>query len=126
MGVLGGGESNSSSRRSTRQVLAVEGSTFIPKLNLGRESEPKIVLFDKDVTSIHPHIHGSMIMTVHYDNSDIKRVLIDLGSSTDVLFWDAFERLRLDPYDLCMFQCFMIGFYGEQVQLKCPITFNGV
>ena len=31
---------------------------------------------------------------------DFKRVLIDNGSSTDILFYDAFQRMRLSPRKL--------------------------
>ncbi|KAI5385393.1 hypothetical protein KIW84_072115 [Lathyrus oleraceus] len=51
-----------------------------------------------------------------------KRVLVDHGSSVDVLFWDAFQNLQLDPNNIQMFSGSLTGILGEQVQVIDHIT----
>lgn len=51
---------------------------------------------------------------------------MDLGSSIDFLYWDAFERFQLDSYDLELFKCSLIGFLGEQVQVMGCISLKVV
>lgn len=37
---------------------------------------------------INPHKNEPLVSIVQHDNWDIRRVLIDLGSSVNVVFWD--------------------------------------
>lgn len=39
-------------------------------------------------------------------------------SSTDILYWDAFERLCFHPENLKPFKGSFVGFLGEHVQVK--------
>lgn len=59
--------------------------------------EVVIVFSEKDVSGIHPHNDDLMVISVKFEEWEIKRVLMDQGSSTNILYWDAFERMHLDP-----------------------------
>lgn len=59
-----------------------------------------------------------MVIAVRCDKWEIKKNLVDYGSYAYILYWDAFERLRLDPVDLKPFKGSLVGFSGEQVQVK--------
>lgn len=52
----------------------------------------------------------------------MKRVLIDTGSSADILYYDAFEKLGLDPEQLRPFKGTLADFTGEQVHVRGHIT----
>lgn len=102
-GFAKGEQTSSTSRRYARQVLNIED---LPKeLNQG---EPKILQIDinffKDTIGIHPHNEDPMVITIRCDQWEIRRVLIDQGTSTDILYWDVFERFHLDPDDLKPFK----------------------
>lgn len=55
--------------------------------------EAKIIFFERDVFDIHPQNDDLMVITIQWDEWEIKTVLIDQESSSDILYWDAFERL---------------------------------
>lgn len=63
-----------------------------------------------------------MLIAVQYGNYDIKQVFIDLGSSTNILLWDVFQKLYLEPNNIKVFQGYLIGFSDEQVQVRDHVT----
>ena len=60
----------------------------------------------------------------------VARVLVDNGSSVNILFKAAFEKIGLTPADLCMCTSTLYGFSGEAMipmgQLKLPVTMGEV
>lgn len=42
-------------------------------------------------SGIYPYNDDPMVITVKYEEYDIKRVLVDQGSSADILYWDTFK-----------------------------------
>lgn len=61
--------------------------------------ETVTALSEKDTSDIHPHNDDPMAISVKCETWEIKRVLVDQGSSINILYWDAFERPHLDPED---------------------------
>lgn len=55
-----------------------------------RETRVNITFSDSDDMKTKPHDNNPVVISVQHDNWDIKRVFIDLGSSGDFLFRDAF------------------------------------
>lgn len=56
------------------------------------------------------HLTSTLIMMTPWS--------VDQGSSINILYWEAFERLRLDLKDLKPFKVSLVGFSGEQIQVK--------
>lgn len=52
--------------------------------------------------------------------------MIDLGSSTYVLYMNTFKRLKLDPNDLHLFRGTLVNFSSKQALIKDYITFKMV
>lgn len=74
------------------------------------------------MSGVHPHNDDLMVMAVKCEECDIKRILVDQGTSSDILYWDAFERLCLDLEDLKPFKGSLVIFLGEKVQVKGYLT----
>jgi len=53
---------------------------------------------------------------------DVKRVLIDPGSSTDILYYDTFKKMGLDLEQLQPYKGTLAGFTSEQVHVRGYIT----
>lgn len=87
-GITKKGLSRTARRRYTRQVL-VANIIFcdFPK-STTRATEANITFFEEDVLGINPHNDDPLVITVQRDNWDIKHILLDSGSSSDVLLWD--------------------------------------
>ncbi|RRT33290.1 hypothetical protein B296_00057243 [Ensete ventricosum] len=62
-------------------------------------------------------------------NAYFKRVMIDTGSSPDILYFDVFQRLGLTDLDLAPLTSILTGFTGDSVSplgaTMIPVTFGG-
>ena len=123
-GFAGGGETSSARKRYARTVMHVD-----QKMTDEPEDNPGTVTFSKkDAAGVLAHDNDPMVIKVQIRDWSIKRVLIDPGSSADVLYWDAFRGMELDTTELLPFKGTLVGFSGEQVQvlghLALPTTFR--
>jgi len=67
--------------------------------------------------SLVPHEDDPIVLSVIKICRIVDRVLIDQGSSTDVMFRETFIRLQI-PMDLLQpFDRVLVGFFGEQVEV---------
>lgn len=115
-GFARGGESNTSRKRYVRQVM------FIDHRAINSEREQGITFTLDDYEGVVPHDNDPMVVTLQILNWDAKRVLIDPGSSTDILYYDAFEKLGLAPEQLQPSKGTLAGFTGEQVHVRGYVT----
>ncbi|RWW40120.1 hypothetical protein BHE74_00054485 [Ensete ventricosum] len=74
--------------------------------------------------------HDDVLMiSIRMANAYVKRVMIDTGSSTDILYFDAFQRLGLTDRDLAPLTSTLTRFTGDSVSpmgaTMIPITFGG-
>lgn len=60
--------------------------------------EVNIIFSEEDAFDINPYDDDPLVITVQHGNLDIKRVLIDPISSTDILFWDAYQKRQLEQH----------------------------
>ncbi|MCI53099.1 hypothetical protein A2U01_0074345, partial [Trifolium medium] len=58
-----------------------------------------------------------LVIQVQILNCDVKRVLINSGSSADILYWEAFKAMQLSDEQLKPYSGALIGFAGEQVEV---------
>jgi hypothetical protein len=75
-----------------------------------------------DYEGVVPHDDDLMVVTLQIFNWDVQRVLIDPGSSTNILYYEAFEKLGLDLEQLQPFRGSQAGFTGKQVHVQGYIT----
>ena len=113
-GFVGGGESSLARKahlRSirSRETLEVQTVSKLPRL------DTTITFSDLDMEGCqHPHDDPLVIKTI-VANKTIHRVLVDNGSSADIIFASAFDkkgigREKLEPVNACL-----RGFSGERV-----------
>jgi len=90
------------------------------------------LIFTKaDLRDVVPHDNDPMVISVVTAGRKVHRVLVDQGSSADVMFWSTFNKLQLFPDQLRPYTGCLYGFAGDQVEvrghLKLRTTFkNGV
>ncbi|GMN50980.1 hypothetical protein TIFTF001_020135 [Ficus carica] len=75
------------------------------------------ITFTDDETDrlLHPH-NDVLIREIRVADNVIRRILIDNGSSADIMFMDAFSRLRIEGAMLTPAQIPLYGFVGECVR----------
>ncbi|RWW58154.1 hypothetical protein BHE74_00035011 [Ensete ventricosum] len=70
-----------------------------------------------------------LVISTRMTNAYVKRVMIDTGSSTNILYFDAFQRLGLTDRDLAALTSTLTGFTGDSVSplgvTTIPVTFGG-
>ncbi|PNX64778.1 hypothetical protein L195_g054192, partial [Trifolium pratense] len=60
-----------------------------------KEEANQILLGSEDNQGIAPHDDDPLVIQVQILNCDVKRVLIDFGSSEDIMYWEAFKAMQL-------------------------------
>ena len=84
--------------------------------------EPAITFTDEDAGRIHhPHDDAIIIILLIADYTT-KRVLVDNGSSVDILYYPAFQQMRLGWDQLRPICSPLVGFGGMKVQPVGTIT----
>ena len=74
-----------------------------------------------DPLVIHANIGRN---SVHFMRNDVGRILIDNGSSTDVLTWQCFVEMGLTDKNLHKSRYPLIGFGGKRIEVLGKIDLN--
>ncbi|XP_073138714.1 uncharacterized protein [Henckelia pumila] len=115
------GDSNKARKSwSRRESLGVEE---------GKPSAGPVITFGpRDLERVNLPHKDALLIQSRIANYDVQRVFVDLGSSVNVLFQDAFEQMDLQGYELSPVKTALYGFAGHTVQLQgemlLPITFG--
>ena len=119
-GFAGDGESSSDRKahlRSIRsgEVMEVQAVSKLPRLDTA------ITISDSDLEGCqHPH-DDPLVIRVVVANKTIHGVLVDNGSSVDIIFASAFDKLGIGREKLEPVNTHLRGFSGERVLLLGPI-----
>ena len=91
-----------------------EGSSSIPKrvkmgipLVLGFSDEDKLGI-------VQPH-DDALVVTLRIGGYDVKRVMIDQGSTAEIMYPDLFKGLNLNPENLIAYNYPLVSFEGRMV-----------
>ncbi|XP_039687900.1 uncharacterized protein [Medicago truncatula] len=114
-GFAGGGESGKLRKKYARQVILL-GDAHEP------ERIPTISFSQEDFGQVIPHDDDPLVISFQLLNWEIKRVLIDIGSSADVLYYDTFSKMGLSEEQLQPFKGTLSGFTGEKVHARGYVT----
>lgn len=84
--------------------------------------------FEEEAQALHQPNNDALVITLIIGNVKIHWVLVDGGSSTDVLTLEVFNKMRLDSGQLINCATSLVGFGAEKVELegsiKLPVTFG--
>ena len=82
-------------------------------LILGFSDEDKVGI-------IQPH-DDALVVTLRIGGYDVKRVMIDQGSTVDIMYPDLYKGLGLRPEDLAACSSPLVSFEGRMVAVKGQI-----
>ncbi|RWW75919.1 hypothetical protein BHE74_00016018 [Ensete ventricosum] len=78
--------------------------------------------------SEYPDHNDALVITTHITNANVRRIMIDKGSSTDILYIDAFQNLGMTNRDLIPMTSTLIGFTRDAITpvgvATLPVTFD--
>ena len=91
-----------------------EGVTPAPKM-LRKETTEEIIFTDRDLERVQLPHSDALVVTMQIDNFDIKRILINPGSSAEIMYDSLFKGLGLGHEDLDRKVDPLYGFSSESV-----------
>ena len=68
-----------------------------------------------------PH-NDLLVIMLNIEGFNTKRILVDNGSSANIIYLSAFRQLKLDLKRLCPFDSPLINFSGDRVYPKGIVT----
>ena len=71
---------------------------------------------DEDAERIHHPHDDAIVITLLIADYTTRKVLVDNGSSTDILYYPAFQQMRIGRDQLCPVNSPLVGFGEMKVQ----------
>ncbi|XP_068475034.1 uncharacterized protein [Phaseolus vulgaris] len=111
-GFSGGGPTASQRKKYARGVNSIEERIS------GEPWESDLVFTRGDLRDVVPHDNDPVVISVVTTGRKVHRVLVDQGSSADVMFLSTFNKLRLSPDLLRPYTGCLYGFADNQVEVR--------
>jgi len=111
-GFSGGGPTASQRKRYVRTASSV-AEEF-----LDDPWESDLVFTRADLRDVVPHNNDPVVISVVTAGRKVRRVLVDQGSSADVMFWTTFNKLKLSPDLLRHYIGCLYGFADNPVEVR--------
>ncbi|VFQ81006.1 unnamed protein product [Cuscuta campestris] len=91
----------------------------------GKQARREPITFtDRDLPRTGGDHNDPLVITMDINGADVARVLVDTGSSVNVLYLDAFKKLKLDRSMLRPLQTPLSGFTGASIEAEGQITLS--
>ncbi|XP_018479426.2 uncharacterized protein LOC130501630 [Raphanus sativus] len=121
------GISSAAAKRSTRNARNGQ-ETEVPKHPLLETDEISFTAREQERV-LAPH-HDALVISLVIANCLVKRILVDNGSSSNIIFHSAYMDLGLDPKTLTRKATPLVGFSGEVKQTEgevlLPVYTEGI
>ncbi|XP_068474249.1 uncharacterized protein [Phaseolus vulgaris] len=111
-GFSGGGSTASQRKKYVRSVNSV--AEEFPD----DPWESDLVFTRADLRDVVPHDNDPVVISVVTAGRKVHRVLVDQGSSADVMFWTTFNKLQLSPDLLRPYTGCLYGFADNTVEVR--------
>uniref|UniRef100_A0A2N9HH57 Integrase catalytic domain-containing protein n=1 Tax=Fagus sylvatica TaxID=28930 RepID=A0A2N9HH57_FAGSY len=115
-GPASGGTSRASRKAYARQVHNIMVVQRPPK-NI-RLDDQIISFSEEDARGTHQPHDDALVITINIAGFTTRRVMVDNGSSADILYLPAYQQMRLDKDKLRPMDAPLVGFTGDKI---CPV-----
>ena len=113
-----GGSFKSLKKSYQRQVNSVHKMPPMKQRRMDRD----MFFSEEDARGVkQPHDDPLVIMLI-IEGFNTRRILMDNGSSADIIYLSAFQQLKLDPGRPHPFDSPLVSFNGDKVYLKGIVT----
>ena len=124
--IVGGTVTTGSSKKARkiylRMVQSVQLMGSIPKI--ARRESPIIGFSEEDARRLHHPHDDALVVSVHVGDCNVHRMLVDNGSSADILYYPVFQQMGIDRARLIPTNAPLVGFGGTKVLPLGAITLS--
>ncbi|XP_059434412.1 uncharacterized protein LOC132167447 [Corylus avellana] len=114
-GIAGGGQSNSAKKAYARKTQTEEVLTVQRPSKVPRKDSMTLSFSEEDARGVMQPHDDPLVVIVTMANHMIHQILVDNGSSADVLYWPVFKQMGIGRDKIEPFNSPLVGFAGEQV-----------
>ena len=115
--IVGGTATTSSSRKARktylRMVQNVQLTGSVPKIT--RRESPIIGFLEEDARRLHHPHNNALVVSIRVEDYNVHRVLVNNGSSADILYYPMFQQMGIDRARLIPTNASLVGFGGTKV-----------
>ncbi|XP_075640197.1 uncharacterized protein LOC142611933 [Castanea sativa] len=122
--IVGGTTRAGSSKKARKTYIGAVRTSNRQVLRTGRPriGNPPIEFSEVDARRLHHPHDDALVVTIRAGDYNIHRVLVDNGSSADILYYPAFQRMRIERERLTPVNAPLIGFGGARVHPARPLS----
>ena len=114
------GSSKKARKTYLRMVHSVQFTGSVPKM--ARIDNPFIGFSEDDARRLHHPHDDTLVVNLQIGDYNMHWVLIDNGSSADILYYPVFQQIRIDREWLTPTNAPLVGFGGTKVFLLGAIN----
>ncbi|XP_014489656.1 uncharacterized protein LOC106752481 [Vigna radiata var. radiata] len=111
-GFAGGGSTLAARKRHLRSLHSINRSRE------AKRTMPAITFSAQDFHALDLDQNDPMVITAMIARYQVGKVLIDQGSSTNILYWKTFKRMEISEDAIMPFNEQIVGFAGERVDTR--------
>ena len=123
--IVGGTASSGSSKKTSktylRKVQNIQLMGFIPKM--ARIDNPIIEFSEEDARHLHHPHDDALVVSIWVGDYNTHRILVDNGSSIDILYNPAYQQMRIDKEWLVPTNAPLVRLEGIKVYPLGVVTF---
>ena len=98
---------------SVARLLAEDSSSGLKRAKM--DIQPILGFSDEDkIGIIQPH-DDTLVVTLRIEGYDVKRILVDQGSTVEIMYLDLYKGLNLRSDDLMAYNSPLVSFEGKTV-----------
>ena len=122
--IAASGSSRKGRNTYLRMVQNIQLTSFVSKM--ARVDNPIVRFSEEDAQRLHHPHDDALIVSIRVGDYNTHRVLVDNGSSTDILYYPMFQQMRIKKEQLILTNASLVGFGGTKVYpiraITLPVT----
>ena len=122
MGTATTGSSKKARKTYLRMVQNVQLTGSVPKI--ARRKSPIIGFSEEDARRLHHPHDDALVINVRVGDYNVHRMLVDNGNSANIIYYPAFQQMRINRARLTPTNAPLVGFGGTRVLPLGAITLS--
>ncbi|KAL0407723.1 UNVERIFIED_CONTAM: hypothetical protein Sradi_1706700 [Sesamum radiatum] len=117
-----GGDSTNARKALVRAARENQWQTHTQVFNVNMDQREEISFSQQDLDPMRNQNNDALVISATLSNFWVKKVLVDSGSSADIIFYDAYAQLGIDNAQLRKVNTPLTGFSGEMIEPLGEVT----